>query len=280
MVTPESVLYTFSVYNGVTVKQLEILDELAAAGKETFESRDVQALADMSPQAATNLLSRLVEHGLVDRVARGRYALRPLGALGTRAASEDVALAVAAAFSRRAHRIAYRSALDHHGLLEHPSRQIIVALTKPTSITNLSGRRLRPVIEVPSRISLGTVAAGHRAFVSSRERALLESAIRPELAGGVSVLASALAAASDLDAATLVALARQLGTRAGVQRLGALADALDRRDLSRALAPWVARASWTSLDPELEEDEVEWRDDAWRVLWPYSVDELEESVRR
>lgn len=261
-------------------KQLELLDELAAAGRETFESRDVQELGDLSPQAATNLLSRLVANGLVDRVARGRYALRPVGALGTRAASEDVALAVAAAFGRRPHRLAYRSALGFHGLLEHPSRQIVVALEKPTSLTSLSGRRLRPVIELPSRIKVGSIPAGHGAFVSSVERALLESASRPELAGGASALASALAAAPNLDIDELSGLVRALGTRAGLQRLGTLADAFGLEDLSASLAPYAYRAAWTVLDPESGEEQVDWRDETWRVRWPYSVEELEESVRR
>ena len=158
--------YTLIVYSVlIMAKQLELLDELVSTGRETFEARDVQELGNLSPQAATNLLSRLVEHGLVDRVARGRYALRPVGVLGTRAASEDIALAVAAAFGRQPHRIAYRSALDFHGLLEHPSRQIIVALAKQTSVKRVSGRPLRPVIELPSRITVGSTPAGHGALV-------------------------------------------------------------------------------------------------------------------
>jgi predicted transcriptional regulator of viral defense system len=261
-------------------KQLELLDELAATGRETFETREVQELGDLSPQAATNLLSRLVANGLVDRVARGRYALRPLGALGTRAASEDVSLAVAAAFGRRPHRIAYRSGLDFHGLLEHPSRQIVVALEKPTSLTSLSGRRLRPVIESPSRIRLGSTLAGHGAFVSTVERALLESAARPELAGGASVFASALAAVPDLNVEEIVGLARAVGIRAGLQRLGTVADALGLDDLSARLAPYVYGVPWTMLDPDSAEEHVDWRDETWRVRWPYSVEELEESVRR
>lgn len=260
-------------------KQLEILDELAATGKETFEARDVQQLAGLSPQSATNLLSRLVARGLVDRVARGRYALRPFGALGTRAASEDVALAVAAAFGRRPHRIAYRSALDFHGLIDHPSREIIVALDRPTSAKRVSGRSLRAVLESAGRIALGAVPAGHGALVSSVERALLESAARPELAGGASAFASALAAAHP-DPDELLRLSRALGTRAGLQRIGSVAGALGLDELSSRLEPSAFRLAWTPLDPEADEDRADWRDETWRVVWPYSVDELEQSVRR
>jgi len=260
-------------------KQLEVLDDLVAAGKETFESRDVQVLAGLSPQSATNMLSRLVTHGLVDRVARGRYAIRPIGALGTRAASEDVALAVAAAFGRRPHRIAYRSALDHHGLIDHPSREIIVALDRSTSTKHVSGRRLRTVLESPHRIGIGTVPAGHGAQVSSLERALLESAARPELAGGTSAFASALAAAHP-DINEVLRLSRVLGSRAAIQRIGSLARALGLEELDARMEPLAVRLNWTLLDPESNEGEGEgvWRDDTWRVVWPYSVEELEASV--
>jgi len=134
------------------------------------------------------MLSRLVAPGLVDRLARGRYAIRPIGALGTRAASEDVALAVAATFDRQPHRIAYRSALDHHGLIDHPSREIIVALDRSTSTKHVSGRRLRTVLE--------------------------------------------------------------------------------------------SRWDWRNSTQGLERGQGDWRDDTWRVVWPYSVEELEASVHR
>jgi len=236
-------------------------------------------LAGLSPQSAANMLSRLVAPGLVDRVARGRYAIRPIGALGTRAASEDVALAVAAAFGRRPHRIAYRSALDHHGLIDHPSREIIVALDRSTSTKHVSGRRLRTVLESPHRIGIGTVPAGHGAQVSSLERALLESAARPELAGGTSAFASALAAAHP-DINEVLRLSRVLGSRAAIQRIGSLARALGLEELDARMEPLAVRLNWTLLDPESNEGEGEgvWRDDTWRVVWPYSVEELEASV--
>ena len=49
----------------------------------------------MSPQATSNLLTRLTEVGLVDRVAVGRYAKRQIGTLGTTALWDDLGSAVA-----------------------------------------------------------------------------------------------------------------------------------------------------------------------------------------
>ena len=261
-------------------RQLEILDELAAEGKDVFEARDVQQLAGLSPQATSNALARLMRHGLVDRVARGRYAMRPLGALGTRAASEDVALAVGAVFGGRAHRIAYRSALDYHGLLRHPSREIIVATDTRTSMRRISGRPLRVVLEPAGRVMVGADPSGHGSYVSSVERALLECAARPGLARGILEVATALTAANP-DARKLRELARALRLPSGLQRLGSLADALELGTLARELEP-VGALRPVRLDPEHgdEGDGGAWRDDKWRVDWPFSIEELEETVRR
>lgn len=249
---------------------------------DVFETKDVESLTGSSPQATSNLLSRWVDHGLVDRVARGRYALRPIGALGTRAASEDVALAVGAAFRNRRHRIAYRSALDHHGLLQHPTRQIIVATDTRPTMSTISGRQLRVVFEKPDRLDIGSIDAGHGARVSSLERALLESAARPELAGGIETVATALAGAR-VDPVVFKGLANELGWRSALHRLGSLAEALEIEPLAAELEPMGAWGRLIQLDPDHEVGRGEpdvWRHDKWGVVWPFSLEELEETVRR
>jgi predicted transcriptional regulator of viral defense system len=260
-------------------RYIELLDELAAQGKEAFTSKDVEQLGQLSPQAASNLLSRLVRQGLVDRVARGRYAMRPFGALGTRAAAEDIGLAVGAAFIGKPHRIAYRSALDWHGLLQHPARRIVVAAEKRPSLSELSGRPLRVVLERPDRIAVGAMDAGHGARVSSVERALLESAGRPSLAGGVDVVASALVAA-DADPDILQELARTLGARSALHRLGSIAESLDIDPVSGRLEPLSSVGRPIPLDPEFPDDADGWRHEKWGVDWPFAAEELEEAVRR
>jgi predicted transcriptional regulator of viral defense system len=260
-------------------RNIELLDELAMEGKEVFTTHDVQELGQLSPQAASNLLTRLVHRGLVDRVARGHYVMRPFGALGTRAVAEDVALAVGAFFAGKPHRIAYRSALDWHGLLEHPSRQIVVATDKRPGLRQLSGRPLRVVHERPDRIQIGAVDAGHGARVSSLERALVESAARPALAGGIQVVAGALSRAR-ADPDKLEEIAHALGARSALHRLGSIADRLDVHSLADQLEPLSSIGRPVPLDPELAYEADGWRDDKWGVDWPFAVEELEEIVRR
>ena len=262
-----------------TPRYIELLDELAVEGKETFTTQDMEEMGQLSPQAASNLLTRLVRRGLVDRVARGHYVMRPFGALGTRAAAEDITLAVGAVFAGRPHRIAYRSALDWHGLLEHPSRRIVLAVDKRPALRQLSGRPLRAVLEQLDRIEIGAIDAGHEARVSSLERVLVESAARPALAGGIQVVASALARARP-DANALEEMARTLRARSALHRLGSIAETLEVHSLADRLEPLSSIGRPIALDPEVADEASSWRDDKWGVDWPFPAEELEETVRR
>jgi len=179
---------------GIAACSLKPLDDRLAVGRTTLTSRELRAELGISPSAASNLLARWRRAGLVDQVARGRYAIRQIGLLGTRASSEDVALAVAALVDGRAHRIAYQSALDFHGLLTRPVRTVQIASPHRLASALVSGRPLAVVFERPDTVELGTEPAGFGALVSDLERALLDAAARPDLVGGYFPLAEALTA--------------------------------------------------------------------------------------
>jgi len=247
---------------------LKLLDDLAAHERGGITTAEVRERLQISEQSASNLLSRLVDAGFLDRVARGVFAPRPLGQLGTRAASEDIALAVAAAFAREPHRIAFRSALDHHGLLMHPARTVQVALPRRVKIERLSGRRFQAIHE-----PLGTVAAGSEALalgakVSCIERALLESAARPALVGGWKVVAEALMRAR-IDPSRLTELAHELDGSPALRRLGSLDETLGRGHFADSLRPPAGDARILPLDPRAPSEDP-WTDGRWRVRWPTS----------
>ena len=147
---------------------LRLVDDLVADGKAHFTFADAVGYVHRSPAATANLLRRMVDSGLLDRVRRGRYVVRPFGVLGTRAAAEDVALAVAAAFSDVPHRIGYRSALDEHDLVCHPARTIHVASSKRIRGGELSGRPLRVVAEQQAAIGVGACERGGCPIWSAR----------------------------------------------------------------------------------------------------------------
>jgi predicted transcriptional regulator of viral defense system len=247
---------------------IQLLDDWAAEERGRITTAEVRERLATSEQAASNLMSRLVKAGFLDRVARGVFASRPLGALGTRAASEDIALAVGAAFSDEPHRLAFRSALDHHGLLTYPTRTVQVAMPRRVKLQSISGRRLRVIHEAPVTVGIGTEAAGHGAIVSTVERALVESAARPALAGGWTTLATALNQAT-VDPEILTRVAEQLGAGPGLRRLGSLAEIHDLDGVLAGLRVPKPDVRLVPLDPQAPLEEP-WVDPRWRVRWPTS----------
>lgn len=255
---------------------LNLLDDLAANERGRITSAEVRERLGISEQSTSNLMKRLVDAGLLDRVARGAYAPRPLGELGTRAASHDIALAVAAAFAAEPHRIAYRSALDHHELLTHPARTIQVAMPRRVKLQRISGRRLQAIHEPTATIAIGSEGASAGASVSSVERALLESAARPSLVGGWTVVASALTQARP-DPLKLSELARELQAEPALRRLGSLSEALNLDRIAKSISPPAEDASVLALDPRAP-TEAPWTDQRWRVRWPVSRREGRELI--
>jgi predicted transcriptional regulator of viral defense system len=256
---------------------LKPLDDRLAVGRTTLTSRELREELGISPSAASNLLARWRRAGLVDQVARGRYAIRQIGLLGTRASSEDVALAVAALVDGRAHRIAYHSALDFHGLLTRPVRTIQIASPHRIASAVVSGRPLEVVFERPGTVELGTEPAGFGALVSDLERALLDAAARPDLVGGYFPLAEALAASAP-DPTRLHDLAEQLGCGPALRRVGSLADRLELAGLAGKLEP-LAPPDWDlDLDPGLRESSAAFRDSRWRIRWPVDSRTVAEEI--
>jgi len=258
---------------------LSLLDKFVSEGLTQFTSDEAAMRLGRSPAATGNLLARLVRDGLLDRVRRGHYAIRQLGTLGTTAAAENVLLSVAAGFRDVRHRVGYRSALDQLDLLAHPSRSIQVALSKPTRSETLSGRRLTVVQEPETAIDVGAKKQDG-VFISDLERSLLDAAARPELVGGIAVLAEALGAASSrgVDAEKLTNYARALAWGPALRRIGSLADTLHIAGLADRLEPLTRPNSDIDLEPGHEASS--YRDAKWWVRWDHTPSELQNVVHQ
>lgn len=263
----------------VQLNGLKLLDEFVSEGVIQFTSAEAAVRLGRSAAATGNLLGRLVRDGLLDRVRRGHYAIRQLGTLGTTAAAESVLLSVAAGFRDVRHRVAYRTALDQLDLLAHPSRSIQVALAKPTRSESLSGRRLIVVQEPELAINVGA-RQQDGVLISDLERSLLDAAARPELVGGIAVLAEALGVASSkgVDAEKLTDYARTLSWGPALRRIGSLVDTLHIAGLAGRLAPLTKPSSDIDLEPGQEK--TFYRDTKWWVRWDQAPSQLQNVVHQ
>ena len=152
-------------------RPLELLDELVARDGRSSRSTSPRQALGTSASATANVLRRLGDQGLVDRLTRGHYAIRPLGSLGTAVITEDLAGVVGAAFEGRDHRIAYLSALSELSVLTHPVRAVQVACTQQVRFSAVSRRPLKLVMERAETIHLEADPVG-TSWMSNLERAL------------------------------------------------------------------------------------------------------------
>jgi predicted transcriptional regulator of viral defense system len=258
-------------------KQLELVNNLMARGHTEFTFKDALDVSHVSPTATANTLRALTKQGLVDRVTRGRYSIRPIGSLGTSVVNDDLIAAVGGAFAGRTHRIAYRSALSELGLLTHPARTIFVACTQQVRFNMVGSRPVRVVLEQPRTIHIGAEPAG-RSWRSTAERALLECAMRIDLAGGVERLSEALFLASrEIDVDQITRMAGQFGVRgrAGLRRIASISHTLDLNLDFEGQA--VRGTSLIPIDPR--DHHTEWIDDIFGVTWSITPSELISVVR-
>lgn len=253
-------------------KGLTLVDQLVADGRVQFTFQDAHNIVGSSATATANLLERLVDRGLVDRVRRGAYVVRELGVLGTRASAEDLSVVVAAALASRPHRMAYRTALEEHDLLVHPARSIQVACPRRVRSKKLSGRPFRWVQEPVEAIRIGAIPLG-QSWVSDVERSLLDAGARPGIVGGAAVIAEAVRAANNADPQKLMDYATRLGWSRAVRRLGSIADTLEIVSLAGRLRLPTTPTFDLDLEPGLKERHT-WRDSRWRVRWIQTPDEL------
>lgn len=262
----------------IPTKSLSILNDLAARGVREFSTRDVAERAGLTSKSASAQLSRLAEAGLVDRVARGRFVLRDLGLFGTSAASEDLSLALEAALDGRPGRISFRSALSELGLLSHPARSIHLASPRRLRIRTISGRPVTFHREAPTSLPIGAERLRENVWRSTQARAVLESAQRPDYAGGLNAVAEALMAAT-IDPEELGDLATRINQPQGLRRIGSLSDHLAGPLADRLHPP--PRDRYIDLDPQLPATATAygaWKDTRWGVAWPMPIIELRSAI--
>jgi predicted transcriptional regulator of viral defense system len=256
---------------------VQLVDALAAEGRTDVSADEVRQRLGLSPQAASNLLRRLARDGLVERVRRGRYLLRPLGELGVAAvASDRLAEAVVLAVGDRGHRICHRTALLEHGLLTRGGQRIQVAVTRRLFVDEIGGRPLESIIENQATIHIGAQPYA-AAMISTIERALLESAHTPRRVGGIAVVAEALASA-DVNSKAVVDLCGSLGRGSALRRLVSLDRQLDLGKLDGVELP--ARLTRPLLLDPTDHRAEGFVDTDTGVRWPGPIDELAEVVHR
>lgn len=210
-------------------KEAEFLSRLASEGQTIFTVEQARQFWG-DPAHTSKVLSRLEDKGWLHRLERGVYMIIPLEAGPAREWSES-ALVIAPYLIQPA-AIAYWSALHYWNMTEQVPRTVFVQSTRRKH------RRQIEILGIPFRFVtlpesrfFGVVHRtidGKSAYVTDREKTLLDAADRPDLSGGIGQLASALRAAwNDVEWERLDEYLARWGVGSPIKRLGYLVETLE-----------------------------------------------------
>jgi predicted transcriptional regulator of viral defense system len=214
----------------------DALAVLAGRGIEFFSVEDLQRELGIEPVAARELASGLAQNGLVRRIRRDLYATVPpadwrrpdtLPANWFRTAAEIVAPAP--------YFLAYYTAMEIHGITQHPLRTVFVAVMRQRKPVVTAGVSFRFITLKPARFfgyEEAEVEQGFGVDAADLERTLIDCVDRPDLCGGLEeVVRGFMRRHNDLDADRLLRYLLRLDQQFLVKRLGFLLEVLGHRDV-------------------------------------------------
>jgi len=231
----------------VSRREAEVIDAIERRDLVVFGPRDVKRFLDVSSRNAYRILNGMLNKGLVERLARGRYVLA--------STFETLHSYALASHLEPASYVGLWSALHFHDLTDQVPRTIFMAVTAQRRSLDIHGQDVQ-FVRIKSEAFFGYDRYGD-AVVSDPEKTVIDCLRLPEYAGGIRQGAGAVT--SDLDIDRLIRYAIRLDSGAVAARLGYLLDRaglLDGRDQLRSLV-----TSYTKLDPAGERNNpvAEWK---------------------
>lgn len=231
----------------VAPREAEVIDAITDRDLLVFGPTEVQRFLEVSQRNAYRILKGMTEKGLVERIARGTYALSET--YESRTSYEIASNLEPASY------VGFWSALHFHGLTDQVPRTIFVAVTRQKRSVRIQGQTVRFVRVQPATFF------GYRSYegavVSDPEKTLLDCCRLPEYAGGMALVANAIP--SDIDIDRILRYAERLDSGAVAARIGYLLDRTGVLPEPERLQTLVS--SYTKLDPagERENPVADWK---------------------
>jgi predicted transcriptional regulator of viral defense system len=201
---------------------------MAGADRRLFRAEDAARFWS-SKKTASDALSRLVDDGWLERIERGLYLIVPLEAGPERKWTEDPKVIASQLAPEGA--AAYWTALHHWGLTEQVPRTVFVQTRKRKHRARVTILGVRyEFIVITGRKFFGVAqqwSGGAEFRITDREKTVLDALDRPDLCGGLPVVAGALASIDGLDWDKLDQYLKRFESGAIYKRLGYLLETLD-----------------------------------------------------
>lgn len=231
---------------GLGKKESYLLTALMEANESVFTTEKASLLLESNLNATRKLLSDLVRKGWLIRLKSSLYLIVPLEA-GPESHYSEHELVIASHLTRPYY-IGFWTALNFHGLTEQTPYTVFIATPNKKRGRRILGVEYR-FIGVKEESMFGFreyPIAGHKIFVSDREKTIVDCLAHPELCGGLSEPLKPLLAGEKLDYSRLLSYALKTGG-AALKRAGFLLEKLDLYDVKSL--PNKVHTGYVYLDP-------------------------------
>ncbi len=259
-------------------------DNAWIARKGVFTTQEAQSILGWLRKDLHPVLFRLVKKGRLVRIKRGLFCLVPPGARELKNAYPQNWFLIAKALAgNRPYFISHYSAMQLHGMTTESIQTIFISL--PYQQRRPKGLRI-PIrfITVPKKKIWGLeekwITSEEKAWLSDRERTLLDILDRPDLAGGISEIARGLwMIKKEIEIPKLIDYVKRFDSYAVAKRLGFLLEKLMiglQKDIERIHTYTQSSKAYVFLDPTLKKAGRYL--DRWRLRLNFETTQLERNL--
>lgn len=217
------VAYSYTMANSMTptTAPSALPDALIASGHYWATTPELRRLTGANDAALRSSLARLIREGRLFSPARGLYVVVPPEYRSWKVAPAEWFVDAMMKHLQRDYYVGFLNAAALHGASHQVPQTFRVVTTRPLKDRDIERVRLRfteaaHVSDMPTERR--TVQTGYMT-VATRETTTVDLAWRPELAGGISNVATIIKEIGELDTELLARIA-PLRNRATVRRLG------------------------------------------------------------
>jgi len=238
---------------------IEILKSMAKEG-QIFSFSDIYRKTHIKKEELSVILSRLEDHGFIERIEKGKYLIIPLGSEKGKYTLHEF---VIGSYLVEPSAISYWSALHYYGMTEQIPRTVFVQTPtrKKKSILNIFGLDYR-IVRIKNKKFFGLRKEWIEEVpvsITDKEKTVIDCLDKPQHSGGMIEIAKALKT-GQLDQKRLNEYAFKIDNQSVVRRLGYLCD---RMGLEATLPPLKSKR-YILLDPTMPP--IGFNDSKWRLV--------------
>ncbi len=254
------------------------------ARKGVFTTQEAESILGWRRKDLHPVLFRLVKKGKLVRIKRGLFCLVPPGAKDLKKAYPQNWFLIAKALAGESpYFISHYSAMQLHGMTTESIQTIFISL--PYQQHRPKGLRI-PIrfMTVPKKNFWGLeekwITNEEKAWVSDRERTILDILDRPDLAGGISEIARGLwMMKNEIEVRKLIDYVKRFDSYAVAKRLGFLLEKLKvglPKDIEKIRHYIRSSKAYAFLDPTLEKAGRYL--DRWHLRLNFETTQLEQNL--